>query len=206
MKRTVSVALALSLVHTMAGCSGKEAAPSEAPGAYTAGTYTGVSPNGRGGEVKVEVVLSADRIESVTLLENNETAAIAAPAIETIPAQIMEHQSLGVDAVSGATITSLAILEAVADAVTQAGGDAEALKSVPVNVEKKDETVEMNATVVVVGGGAAGMAAAMSAAYEGGRKRHHGGEGGHDRRQRHRQRRLLRDPRQEPLPGEQRGL
>lgn len=171
MKKAVSLALCLAMTASIAGCTQQgdpvESTPPEKKETYTAGVYTGTSLNGRGGEVKVEVTFSDTEIESITILDNSETPAIATAAFETIPAQIVKHQSLAVEAVSGATITSDAVLEAVADAVKQANGDVEALKKVSINEEKKDETVEMNATVVVVGGGAAGMAAAMSSAYEG---------------------------------------
>ena len=49
------------------------------------------------------------------------------PEEEKIPAQITEQQSLNIDAVTGATNTSKAILAAVEDCVNQAGGDAQAL-------------------------------------------------------------------------------
>lgn len=48
--------------------------------------------------------------------------------MEVLPKQIVETQSLGVDNVTGATITTAAIKNAVASAVTEAGGDAEALE------------------------------------------------------------------------------
>lgn len=65
------------------------------------------------------------------------------------------------DAKSGATFTSEGIVNAVADAVAQAGGDADALRAVPVEKELSTETIEMTTDVVVVGGGAAGMAATV---------------------------------------------
>lgn len=130
------------------------AAPTEAPAAlFTPGTYTGVG-TGMGGEVRVEVVLSADRIESVTVGENNETAGISHPAKERIPAAIVEAQGLKIDAVTGATMTSNAILAAVEDAIAQAGGDVERLKQRGLDaVAAEDETIETD--VVVVGSGIA---------------------------------------------------
>lgn len=168
-KRIISLCCALVLVLCACGGPGAETIPTPeaAQGKYTAGTYTGVSKNGRNGEVKAEVTLTADAIGSVKITEHSETAGISDPAIESIPAAIVEHQSLGVDVVAGATITSNAILEAVADAVTQAGGDAEALKAVAVDKKQSDEVVDKKVSLVIVGGGAAGISAAVSAAYEG---------------------------------------
>lgn len=67
----------------------------------------------------------------------------------------MKYQSLGVDVATSATFTSNGILEAVADAVKQAGGDVDALKAVPVEKVAGRE-VKLSADVVVVGGGRRG--------------------------------------------------
>ena len=77
----------------------------------------------------VEAIFDETQIASVTVVEHSETAGICEPAIESIPELIVEGQTLAVDAVTGATVTSTAILTAVADCVTQAGGDVDALLS-----------------------------------------------------------------------------
>ena len=173
MKRTLSLLLAFVMVLGLAACGGNTAqettaaatAASEEAGIYTPGTYTGTAA-GKNGDVKVEVTFSANAIDSVKVVEHSETAGISDGAIENIPAAIVEHQSLAVDTVSGATITSDAILKAVADAVAQAGGDVEALKNAAAPAGEK-ETKELSADVIVVGGGGAGMAAATRLAQLG---------------------------------------
>ena len=173
MKRTLSLLLAFVMVLGLAACGGNTAqettaaatAASEEAGIYTPGTYTGTAA-GKNGDVKVEVTFSANAIDSVKVVEHSETAGISDGAIENIPAAIVENQSLAVDTVSGATITSEAILNAVADAVVQAGGDAEALKNVAAPAGEK-EAKELSADVIVVGGGGAGMAAATRLAQLG---------------------------------------
>ena len=83
-----------------------------------------------------------------------------------MPIQIIELQGLGIDAVAGATLSSMAILDGVADCVEQAGGDVAALKAVkPQIIDHGDE--ELTADVVVIGAGGAGMAAAVTANQEG---------------------------------------
>lgn len=131
---------------------------------YTPGTYN-AQAKGNNGDVKVEVEFSADAIVKVTVTEHQETAGLSDPAIEKIPERIVEGQTLNVDAISGATNTSNAILEAVADCVSQAGGDAESLK----NKEAQANTAveEMTVDVAVVGGGASGSGAALAAAGKG---------------------------------------
>ena len=173
MKRTLSLLLAFVMVLGLAACGGNTAqettaaatAASEEAGIYTPGTYTGTAA-GKNGDVKVEVTFSANAIDSVKVVEHSETAGISDGAIENIPAAIVENQSLAVDTVSGATITSDAILKAVADAVAQAGGDVEALKNAAAPAGEK-EAKELSADVIVVGGGGAGMAAATRLAQLG---------------------------------------
>ena len=105
--RLLSLALALSMALT--GCGPKQA---ESEGAKT---YTG-SAQGNNGPVKVEVVVENGGVNAVTVTEHGETPGICDAAIETIPAAIVAGQTLNVEAVSGATNTSKAILEATAAA------------------------------------------------------------------------------------------
>ena len=158
MKKCLSLILVLAMVLCMAAYG---AAPVQAENAnlFTPGTYTGVGA-GKNGDITVEVTFSADKIERITVVSHSETPSLSDAAIANIPTQIVESQSLGVDAVSGATYTSDGIVEAVADAVKQAGGDVEALKNVQVAAGEHVEE-ELTTDVVVVGGGGAGMSAAV---------------------------------------------
>lgn len=175
-KRYAALAMAAAMAVSLMGCQSKSAdtttaaetttaAATEATeaGAYTPGTYTATVTGMK--EMTVSVTFSADAITDITL-EHEETPGIGEPICDTMPAQIIELQGLGIDAVSGATLTSNAILEGVADCVSQAGGDAEALKAVkPEVVVAEDE--ELTADVVVIGAGGAGMAAAVTANQDG---------------------------------------
>lgn len=138
---------------------------SKSANTFKAGTYTGTGA-GRNGDITVEVVLTSDKISSVTVTEQSETEGIADPALEKIPQEIVDAQGLGVDVVSGATLTSNGILEAVENALKEAGADVDALKNVSANKEKGEGTEETT-DVVVIGGGGAGIAAAASAVENG---------------------------------------
>ena len=129
---------------------------------YTPGTYEAVAA-GRNGVVKVEVTFTEDAIESVNVTEHMETDGIGTTAVENLPGEIVDNQSLGVDVVAGATVTSEAILAAAADCVTQAGGDAEALKAAAVEEKEPELQEELDADLVIIGGGGAGMTAAVRA-------------------------------------------
>ena len=83
-----------------------------------------------------------------------------------MPGAIAESGSIAVDGVSGATVTSTAIKEAAAAALTAAGLNPDDYKTaVENNATAEDSTVD--ADVVVVGAGGAGMTAAITAAAEG---------------------------------------
>lgn len=132
---------------------------------YTAGTYEATA-NGLNGKVTVTVTFTEDRIESVAVKEGHiETPGVGDIAVEVMPERIVSAQSLGVDTVSGVTVTSRAILNAVKDCAQQAGADVEKLTAAPEKEPAQDEA--LSADVVIVGGGGAGLAAAVSASDEG---------------------------------------
>lgn len=133
--------------------------------AYTPGTYT-ATKIGRRNPITVETEFSSDSIVDVRIVEANETPYISEVALETIPADIVKYQSLGIDTVTGATLTSFAILSAVADCVEQAGGDVKALEDAP-GAPASTEVVDIDADIVICGAGASGMAAAVAAAQSG---------------------------------------
>ena len=72
-----------------------------------------------GGEIKVKVTMDGDKIAKIEILSHNETAGLSDPAFAQIPEAIIAAQSTSVDAVSGATKTSEALIAAVNDALSQ---------------------------------------------------------------------------------------
>ena len=133
-------------------------------GTYTAGTYTAAA-KGRNGDVTVEVTFTDSAIADVKVTAHAENLGLGygvpnAP-IDAFPALIVEHQSLDIDAVTNATVSGNAVIAAVADAVAQAGGDAEALKAKEVPAQAVEASYDVD--VVVVGAGAAGLSAAITA-------------------------------------------
>ncbi len=98
----------------------------ETQASYTPGTYTAVS-TGKKGDVTVEVTLSENSIDAIRVVSDNETSDLKYVPFEVLPELIIESQSLAVDTVAGATYSTVALKNAVADCVKQAGGDADAL-------------------------------------------------------------------------------
>jgi uncharacterized protein with FMN-binding domain len=81
------------------------------------GTYEGTARNGPV-KVKVMVTISDLEITDINLIEHRTWKGRAAEGV--IPVRIIEAQSTKVDAVSGATMSSVAIMNAVEDAVQKA--------------------------------------------------------------------------------------
>ncbi|WP_428770166.1 flavocytochrome c [Treponema sp. HNW] len=160
MKKIISTLLVVFLAASLFAGGGKES-----NGSYKAGTYTAAA-QGMNGDVNVTVTFTKSAIKKIEIGKHSETPGISDTPIKQIPERIIKTQSLAVDAVTGATLTSNAILAAVASAVEQAGGDIAALKGKKVAV-KAGKAVEKSADVVVVGGGGAGLSAAISAAQNG---------------------------------------
>ncbi|HHW91211.1 MAG TPA: FMN-binding protein [Firmicutes bacterium] len=123
-KKVLSLLLGLAIIFSLAACS---ASGSEAEALYEPGTYT-VTTRGHNGDVTVEVEFDETSIVAVKVVEHSESPGIGDVAIERIPQAIVEGQTLAVDTISGATVSSNAILTAVEEAIAQAGGDVEALK------------------------------------------------------------------------------
>ena len=165
-KKSVS-ALAMAAVIAVSlfgyGCGTKSTSASSSAG--VSGDFTATA-KGFGGDVSVTLTLTDSVITGCTAEGKDETQGVGSEAIAKMPGAIAESGSIAVDGVSGATITSTAIQEAAAAALTAAGLNPEDYKTA---VEKtgsaEDSTVE--ADVVVVGAGGAGMTAAITAAGEG---------------------------------------
>ncbi|MEG1205740.1 MAG: flavocytochrome c [Angelakisella sp.] len=162
-KKSLSALLVVAMTFSLAACGGNAAssAPTDAStGTYKAGTYSAKVTGMH--EMTVNVTVDAEKITDIKI-DHTETEGIGVPVVETMPKQIIECQGLGLDAVSGATMTSKAIIDGVADCMKQAGADVEALKAIkPAAATKaEDQTIEVD--VAVIGAGGAGMAAAVTA-------------------------------------------
>lgn len=165
-KKSVS-ALAMAAVIAVSlfgyGCGAKSASTSSDAG--VSGDFTGTA-KGFGGDVSVTLTLTDGAITGCTAEGKEETQGVGSEAIAKMPGAIAESGSIAVDGVSGATITSTAIKEAAAAALTAAGLNPDDYKTaVEKDAAAEDSTVD--ADVVVVGAGGAGMTAAITAAAEG---------------------------------------
>ncbi|MBR3873294.1 MAG: flavocytochrome c [Clostridia bacterium] len=155
--KTRIAAIVMALMMLVASVALGEAVPADV-------TATGTA-KGFGGDVTVNVTLSDGALVAVTAEGAGETEGIGSVALVKLAEEMTATGSIAVDAISGATITSNAIVEAAKAALTAAGVDAE---SYNVKVEKgQGEDVLRTVDVVVVGAGGAGMSAAITAADAG---------------------------------------
>ncbi len=133
---------------------------------FTPGTYTGRG-KGYGGQMQARVTFSETGITGITVGQQRETAHVGDVAFQTLPDKIIAANGLGVDAVSGATMSSFGLKEAVLDAADQAGVTnrkafiENSLKSTP------GDPIDDTWDVVIIGGGGAGLCAAAQAAQDG---------------------------------------
>lgn len=126
------------------------------------GTYE-TQAMGNNGNVVFKTTIRDGKIASVEVLKSEETPLLGQGALEKLSKAIVEQQSLKIDAVSGASNSSRAILKAVGEALVKAGGSEADLK--PVKVKTDDKAILQDATtdVLVIGAGGSGMAAAIEA-------------------------------------------
>ncbi len=155
MKKLLSLVLAVMLVFGTSAF---------AETLFTPGVYEATA-KGFGGDVKVTITVTETEITDVAIEGASETPALGGVACETLGPDILKAQTPNVDGLSGATVTSTAIIAAATEALTKAGADIAALdanrKDVGEETVKEDKTIETE--IVIVGAGGAGMAAAIMA-------------------------------------------
>lgn len=139
--------------------AGLVAAAAKSP--VKAGTYVG---SAQGAKSRVHATVKVDEKGRFTIekITSGDTPYVSDSAFAFVEKNIEDGQTLAVDALTGATLSSRGLVGAVSDALRQAGVDTASLlvkQSAPVKVSREEETAD----VVVIGGGAAGMAAALAA-------------------------------------------
>ena len=179
----IAAAAAMSSV-TAAGLAACNAAngsssASSAAGIYTPGTYTATAKGMS--EITATVTFDANTITKVELDLTGETESIGGAAKDKLIEQIMNAQTSQIDGVTGATVTSKAVQNAVADCIQQASGGA--INPAQQSTEETSSTADwlgeepeiaesdikqtVDCEVLVVGAGSSGTFAAAAAAEAG---------------------------------------
>ena len=107
--------------------------------AYKDGTYYG-SATGFAGPIKVKVVISGGKIASIEIVSTSDGSSYISKA-SAITGKIVSSQSTNVDTVSGATYSSVGIINAVRNALAQAAVDG---STVPVSTENTEQNNQQN--------------------------------------------------------------
>lgn len=172
-KKGAALAMSAALALSLAACGGGQDAGTSTPDSGAAeagifanpGTYT-ATVAGRNGDITLTVTVSADKLEDIQH-ESVETETIGVAAMDTLTQQILDNQTIAVDAISGATVTCDAYLEALNNCLEQAGADMDALRGNAVAADANEVKYVTDADVIIVGAGGAGLSAAVTAAQNG---------------------------------------
>lgn len=76
--------------------------------------------NGFLGTISVKLIIEEDKIKHIDILEYSDTPGYSNVVFEYLPKKIIADNSYKIDTISGATITSKALLEAVNNALKKA--------------------------------------------------------------------------------------
>ena len=155
-RKLISLTLAVTMLLSLVVMSNAESSKSD--------TYTS-TVNAMFGPLTIEMVIKDGKIESAQVTQHNETPGVGEQAAIKIPQGIVEQQSVSVDVVTGATITSRAVLHAAKECVKEAGVILSGTKAEPSEIAS--EKKEFTADIVIVGGGGAGLSAAVTAVQGG---------------------------------------
>ena len=146
-KKLIAVILCCCMILSIVGCaqqtqtpppvSEEKPEPAEEEKPLINGSFEGTS-TGMQGPITAKITVKDSKITAIEFTENAETANVTVVAFERIPAQIIENQSLSVDAVTGATLSSFGIIGAVTNAAKSAGLDVDSLKANKVAATPKD--------------------------------------------------------------------
>lgn len=127
------------------------------------GTYEGTA-DGYVGDITVKVTFENGEITNVES-DHEETATIGGDAISSMSEEVVDNQSINVDTVSGATVSSDAFLVALTAALEATGASLDEYSS---EVSKETTEVEdIETDIVIIGAGGAGLTAAIEAAEHG---------------------------------------
>ena len=141
----VVVALVVFIQSRMPASAGVK--DSEVPA--TAQTLTGTAM-GRNGEIAVTVVTDGEKLYQIKITEQNETKGYGSVAVDELPVRIFQSQSLAVDGVTGATISSGAIKTAIFNALESGGISPRVFGGTIVKVEQVAHKVETGSGATVM--------------------------------------------------------
>ncbi len=139
-------------------------AAEEAAAPWKAGTYT-AEVTGHNAPYTMTVTFSDDAITAIDTAGNQESLGVGADALKALQQQVLDNQTINIDTVTGATLSSMSLQEGLEECAKQAGA-LEALQDAAAP-EKPEVQATYDTDVCVVGGGGSGLAAAIAAVQAG---------------------------------------
>lgn len=174
-KKIVLLLMSLLLVFSLVACKQNEKASEEKSEKVEStenkegkneikdGTYP-VEVKGYGGPMSIEVAIKDGKIDAINVTNDYETPGVGKVAIEKLTKTVLDNQTIKVDSITGATVTSMAFKSALKDSLTAAGANLEDFQK---ELQAPTYEAEKTADVIIVGGGGAGLAAAIEASDNG---------------------------------------
>lgn len=161
-KKLLALMLIVAMIMVTTAC-GAKTETSETSGTLESegGTFIGEA-DGKNGPIKVEVTIEKGEITGIEIIENHESD-FTKTTFDEILATIIAQNTADVDVITGATMTSEAIISAVSDALSKSGITLVAKQA---NAENTVFT-DTEADIVIIGAGGAGLTAAIEATKKG---------------------------------------
>lgn len=153
MKKLLSIVLCAALLLSMSVC------------VLADGTFTGEGA-GKGGMIQVEVTVENNELIAINVVSHDETPGFA-DALDTVSAAMIAQNTVDVDGVTGATLSSNGLKAAVTAALAAGGITPDQLTAKEAEAVVSDREAAYTADVIVIGAGGAGLAAAITAAEDG---------------------------------------
>ena len=122
MKYRTFLLVTLSCLLLLNGCGNTNTYNISESGNWKDGTYTETA-KGKKGDFEVYVTIKDGTVSEISVGDNQETPDKGGVVIDTLPGQMLERQTYDIDAISGATVTSDALKDAVARCLEQASGE-----------------------------------------------------------------------------------
>lgn len=116
------------------------------------------SAEGKNGPIKVELFIKDNTIKHIELIEHQETVGFDKTMISII-SQVLSSQSLDVDVVSGATESSIGVLNAIKDALDKT--------DITLSNRLPQKSNQVHSEVLIIGAGSAGITSAIEAVNQG---------------------------------------
>lgn len=160
MKKLFLIFLNIVLIFSFTGCNANDEKTTFNKG----GIFQGIA-DGYNGKLQVQISVNNGAINEIDILGNSDSSyEKASTALKVIPENIISNQSLNIEGVSGATITSKAIIDAVANAINSSGIDSKYFIDSTSTFKNKEFLEKNKYDLVVIGSGAAGLSAAIEGA------------------------------------------